>query len=173
MQNMDRMNMVIVKKRLRPRLKSLRKIWNMLPRQLLHPTIIKRRRVNLPKMIRKRIKMPRWPINSRKLIRRRLHQLLQRKLWKKRKSPKTAYQHQIHKICQEITIKTSNLKKARSLRRCSSLREPSETRKVNGRLLMPRETQFLFKNKCKLIVMRVRELVKAIETSENKLMFKD
>jgi len=105
----------------------------MFRKRLFNLTNIRRQKVNLPRLISRANKIPNWLINSQKLTRRKVHHQLQRKLLKKRKWPKIAYQHQILHL-PRITIKiNSNLIRVRSLKRCSSLRGPLETKLVNGR----------------------------------------
>jgi len=141
----------------------------MSQKPLFLPMNIKRQRMNLPKMIKKRVMMSKWRKKSPRLIKRKKLKPLLRKPWKKIKWLKTAYQHQIHKICQEKTKMNPNLKKVWSSRRCSSLRKPSLTNKVNGMLLKPKETHILFRNQFILIVRMMLQI--AIENSEIKLSF--
>ena len=112
--------------------KSKLRLKRQLKRLRFNQMNIRRQKVKLPRLI-KRTKNPNWLINLQKLTRRRQLHLLPKKLLKKRKWPKTAYQHQIQTICQEKTIKNSNLRRARSLKRCSSLRGPSEKKVEIGR----------------------------------------
>lgn len=169
MLNMVQVPMKEVKTRMSKLSKKTRKICNMSQKLLFLPMNIKRQRMNLPKMIKKRVMISKWRTNLPRLIKRNKLKPLLRKLWKKIKWLKTAYQHQIHKICQEKTKMIPNLKKVWSSRRCSSLREPSLINKVNGRLLTPRETQFLSRNQFILIVRMMLQI--AIENSEINLSF--
>jgi len=130
MKNIMMNNMMMKNQVKRRKLKSLQRMFR---KRLFNLTNIRRQKVKLPRLISRANKIPNWLINSQKLTRRKVQHQLQRKLLKKRKWPKIAYQHQILHLSRKTIKINSNLIRVRSLKRCSSLRGPLETKLGNGR----------------------------------------
>lgn len=141
----------------------LLKTWSMLPKiRLWSKTITNRPRMSLPNSKELKPKLLRWLTNYPRTTRKVLQS-------KRRKSLRQA-NHNQSKICQELQKRTPNLRRGRSSRRSSSLREPSGTPKGSGRSLTQREMLSSFKRLSKPTVTTISKTViqRVIETSENR-----
>ena len=118
--------------------------------------------MSLPNSKELKHKLLRWLTNYPRTTRKVLQS-------KRRKSLRQA-NHNQSKICQELQKRTSNLRRGRSSRRSSSLREPSGTPKGSGRSLTQREMLSSFKRLSIPTVMTISKTViqRVIETSEHR-----
>lgn len=118
--------------------------------------------MSLPNSKELKHKLLRWLTNYPRTTRKVLQS-------KRRKSLRQA-NHNQSKICQELQKRASNLRRGRSSRRSSSLREPSGTPKGSGRSLTQREMLSSFKRLSIPTVMTISKTViqRVIETSEHR-----
>ena len=122
-----------------------------------------RPRTSPPNWREPRLKPPKWWTNCLRTTRRALRS-------KRMRRPPSANPNQ-SKICQELKKKTSNLRRGRSSRRCSSQREPSGTPRASGRWSTPRERPCSCKRPftpTAMTTMRM-ENQRVTETSESRL----